>query len=142
LGLAGQWSARLESRVGANIARTLLRSIFHRQDIDAPVSLLEYQHGSGGVAVLPYATEDVETSSKIALTNPEAVDRSRLASYLWSVADRGESVMREEQIRAVAGLAGLGESVLLRLQTIAQQTDLQWREQISVGRGLGRWDQQ
>ncbi len=136
LGLAGQWSARLESRVGANIARTLLRSIFHRQDIDAPVPLLEYQHGSGGVAVLPYATEDVETSSKIALTNPEAVDRSRLASYLWSIADQGATVTREMQIRALSGLAALGEPVLLRLQGVAQRADLEWREQIAVGRGL------
>ena len=79
--------------------------------------------------MLPYSSSDAELSAKVALTYPDAFDRSRLAGYLWSLADDAK-VTREQAIRALSGLAALGEPVLLRLRKFSEEPDLGWRENL------------
>ena len=85
--------------------------------------------------MLPYSSSDAELSAKVALTYPDAFDRSRLAGYLWSLADDAK-VTREQAIRALSGLAALGEPVLLRLRKFSEEPDLGWREKLALARGL------
>ena len=133
--LSSPWSARAEARVAGNVARSLLKNIFSATDVPENESLLPYQQSDGGIAMLPYSSSDAELSAKVALTYPDAFDRSRLAGYLWSLADDAK-VTREQAIRALSGLAALGEPVLLRLRKFSEEPDLGWREKLALARGL------
>lgn len=132
--LSEPWSARAEAKIAARIARTMLRNVFGRTETPDPESVLAYQQSSGGISPLPYASEDVELSAKVAATDPDAVDRTQLSNYLWKIADG--DVSREEAIRALSGLAALGEPVLGRLNVVRNEQDLSWREKLALARGL------
>lgn len=129
-------SSRVESKIAARLAGRLLRDVYQdASSTHAEASLLAYQKDTGGIAILPFSGEDLELSAKIAATDASAFDRARLARYFWEITDRRE-VAQEDAIRALAGLAALGEPVLPRLQTWASQQGLGWREQLALARGL------
>lgn len=132
--LANPWSARLESQVAGVVASRLLKDEFGGPE-PAPLSLVRYQRPSGGLAPLPYASEDVELSARVAAVAPDAFDRKELANYFWNVTDDVKSV-RDDQIQALSGLAALGEPVLDRLAAALGLKDLTWRERFAVIRGL------
>lgn len=134
-GLAYSWSARVESKLAALVARRLLKTVYNQKDIPESEALTQYQRDSGGIAILPYASEDVELSAKVAATAPEAFDRDLMAQFLWSTAEN-KDVSREEAVRAVSGLAALGEPVLIRLTRFGEEKDLNWRETLALARGL------
>ncbi len=133
--LANPWSARAESQLASVVARQLLRGSYQQQDIPVPESVLAYQGLNGGISSLPYASEEVELSSKVAAVAPDAFDRGRLTNYLWTIADK-KDVSREEAIRALSGLAALGQPVLIRLKSFGTLNDLGWRERLALARGL------
>ncbi|MFA5936046.1 MAG: alpha-2-macroglobulin family protein [Patescibacteria group bacterium] len=133
--LASSWSARLEAKVAARLAQTMLKNDYNKTDVPEPEALLKYQLSSGGLAPLPYASEDVVLSAKVAALDPTGFDRSMLANYFWSIADN-EKVSREEGIQALLGLAALGEPVLNRIAPLAESTDLDWRERLGLIRAL------
>lgn len=132
--LANPWSARLESQVAGQLASDLLKNYF-ALDVVEGSGLVKYQRQSGGLAPLPYATEDVELSSRVAAVYPDAFDRNELANYFWQVTDDVKSV-RADQIQALSGLAALGEPVLDRLAAAMQLKDLTMKEKVALARGL------
>ncbi|MFH1078332.1 MAG: alpha-2-macroglobulin family protein, partial [Patescibacteria group bacterium] len=133
--LADAWNVRAESLIAERVSRDLLMRIFGRTDVAAIAPLTRYQQTGGGIAPLPYASEDVELSAKAVATDADAFDRGRLAAYFWGIADDAK-VTREEALRALSGLAALGEPVLVRLRTFVDADDLTWRERLALGRGL------
>jgi uncharacterized protein YfaS (alpha-2-macroglobulin family) len=133
--LSTPWSARAEAKVAGNVAKSLLKNIFAATDVPENESLLPYQQIDGGIALLPYSSSDAELSAKVAASLPDAFDKSRLAGYLWSIADDAK-VTREEAVRALSGLAALGEPVLIRLRKMSEEPDLGWREKLALARGL------
>jgi uncharacterized protein YfaS (alpha-2-macroglobulin family) len=133
--LTNAGSARLESKLAARLATKLLAEAYGKTDLPAVESLLGYQRPSGGLAPLPYASEDVELSAMVAAIDATSVDRNSLANYFWGIVDN-ERVSREEATHALLGLAALGEPVLPRVQAMAEQMDLDWRERLAVIRAL------
>lgn len=134
--LARPWSARLESAVAGRIAKALLRSYFPQSEVsDDEIAIAQYQRPSGGLGILPYSSEDVALSSKIAAVNPEGLDYSLLSNYFWNITD-DKNVSLEESIQALAGLAALGQPVINRLRTVSEAGDLTWRENLALIRGL------
>lgn len=133
--LANPWSARLEAKIAGNIARTLLRESFGKTDVEPAMPLLAYQQNSGGLSPLPYASEDVALSAKVAAVDATDIDRASLANYFWSITDDAKA-SREEGIQALLGLAALGEPVLPRVQQLADSADLSWRERLALIRAL------
>jgi alpha-2-macroglobulin len=133
--LADAWSERVEAKYAAYFATKLLQEYFQEEPSETPLTLTRYQRSAGGIAILPYASEEVELSSKIAAVNADVFDKNALAKYFWDVLQKRD-VTREEQARALSGLAALGEPVLAQLQTFSQTKDLSWREELAVTRGL------
>lgn len=129
------YSARVDSGVAAMIARRTLRDVFKQTVEGDDPSLSGYQDYLGGIKLLPYSSPDVEVSAEVAATAPELFDSSMLAGYLWSVIDQ-PGLTRQERIEALSGLAALHEPVLPQLQALLAQTDLSWREQVAIARGL------
>lgn len=135
-GLRGGWSQRVEGKVASQISGMLLRDYFGEDVSEGDASRFSvYQKMDGGIAILPHASSDVVLSSRVAYTYPEGFDRVRLAKYLRDQLEASDAP-REVQIEAIAGLAAIGEPVLLDLRSVAGIKDLTWREKISVMRGL------
>jgi hypothetical protein len=134
--LANPWSARLESAVAGRVARELLTDYYQSTSTPAnDIQITRFQRPTGGLGVLPYSSEDVALSSKVASADPNGVDRALLANYFWSVTD-DQKASREESIQALAGLAALGQPVVERLHSLVGITDLSWRETLALARGL------
>ena len=134
--LQWSWSSRVEAQVAKQISTNLLINQFGKKDlISDDVSLARYQQTDGGIALLPYGSSDPEVSAKLAAIAPKAFDQNMLTAYFYQIT-QNKNVTREEAARAYAGLAALGNPVLLQLQSLAKQTDLNWHEQLAVIRGL------
>ncbi|MCC7357518.1 hypothetical protein IT408_03360 [Candidatus Uhrbacteria bacterium] len=131
--LAYSESGRVESQVAANIARTLLKEQFAAKEAGDIQSVGKYQKLSGGIAILPYASDDIELSAKLAAIAPDQFDRAALSRYFYEVLKR-PNIAREQQIHAISGLAALGEAVLPELHALAEQKELNWREQLALAR--------
>jgi len=133
--LANPWSQRLEARFAGRLAQDLLRTQFNKK-VEMPVeSLTRYQKPDGGLSLLPYSSSDVELTSKVALTDASPFDRTAMVGYFVDLLSR-QGISREEQVRAVAGLAALGQPVLNQLRDLSALKDLNWHERLSVIRGL------
>lgn len=134
--LRWNWSQRVEGALAKQIAGELLHDNFGEdvKDVD-PSIFVNYQKADGGIAILPHASSDVTLSSRVAYIYPEGFDRARLAEYFHGQL-RMPDAPREVQIESIAGLAAIGEPVLLDLRSVAALKDLTWREKLSVMRGL------
>ncbi|HXI82349.1 MAG TPA: Ig-like domain-containing protein [Verrucomicrobiae bacterium] len=136
LDLAGGGGARLDRGLAADMAVALLRDRFG-STVGDPVEAFRadrYQGPNGGLALLPYASPDLELSAMVAIVAPDRVNRVQLMSYLRGiVGDPAET--RERKMFALAGLAGLGDSVLPAVRAAAADTTLTIREQLMIGIG-------
>jgi hypothetical protein len=135
--LASGGGARLDRGLAAQIASSLLVSRFKAASTGPDEDAFDagrYQTPDGGLALLPYASSDLELSALVALVGPDRVDRIRLAAYLQGVRDNGKET-RERRMFALAGLAGLREPVLPAIRTSANDASLTIREQLMIGLG-------
>ena len=135
--LASTSSARIDAGVASAAARALLVSrygsaagSFDPQTFDAS----RYQGSDGGLALLPYASSDLELSAMVAIVAPDQVNRGRLADYLRNIVADGQET-RERQMFALAGLAGLGDPVLTAIRAAAADDQLTTRERLMIGIG-------
>jgi hypothetical protein len=140
------WSSRSDALYASRYAATLLREEFNAgedrwwgswlpDDQDLARRLSDYQDEAGGIRLVSYGSADLELSAEVAATVPEFVDQNTLAGYFWTMLD-DKSSSREGQIQALAGLAALGEPVLPSLQQAATSEGLNWRERLTIARGL------
>nr|PZN38343.1 MAG: hypothetical protein DIU70_11095 [Bacillota bacterium] len=139
--LAWAWGHRLERRLGAAVARSLMESLLPDPaagglaaawPADPPdFSPLRYQTPEGGIAPLPYAEADLALSARLADLAADRFDRVALAQYLGSVA-AAEDRSRREVITALYGLAALGEPVLLRIEAFLAAPDLSLDEELDL----------
>jgi len=133
--LTWTWSQRLESRLASRLAKDMLKDYFGETPEGTGESLSKFQQPGGGLAILPYASDDAELTSKVAAIAPDLFDRQGLETYLTGVL-QNKDITREEQLRALSGLAALGAPVLQQLQDMAALNDLNWHEKLAVMRGL------
>jgi len=131
-------SLRVESKL-ASIAAVQLLAEYNEEtfgDLTGPddSTLAQYQRDDGGIAILPYANSDLETSVKAASIGGDQFSRSQLATYFESFLDHQEN--REKQILALSGLASLGEPVLQEINMLMEEKDLNVEEQLYLIWGL------
>ena len=117
-------SDRADSALAASLARRLLRDEFGVTDGGAePVQLSAFQSPDGGVALLPYASTDLELSALAAMSGDPGLDLVRLDTMLVQL-PLDEELTRERSIVALAGRAALGDPVLDQIRDLASATDL------------------
>jgi hypothetical protein len=130
------WSSRVEAQVADRIGTDLLINQFGKKDLTSDTSALSrYQQTDGGISLLSYGSSDPEVSAKLAAIAPQYFDQNMLTSYFYQITQNKDAT-REEATRAYAGLAALGNPVLLQLQALSKMPDLNWHEQLAVIRGL------
>jgi hypothetical protein len=135
LDLADVDSPRLERALAASIAASLARDDFHTDPLgDVEFNGDDYQGVDGGLAILPYASSDLDASALAAIIGPERFNGSRLEAYLSTISGNDRET-RERRNIALAGLAGLGSGVLPEIRAAAAHPDLTIRERLMLGLG-------
>jgi hypothetical protein len=131
--LSWTYGDRVDQRLARAIARELLRDEFDEEppadDDFAPSS---YQTPDGGIALFPYADDDLALSARIADLAPERIGGTRLRTYFELILT-DDTETRERAIVALYGLAALGEPLLVDVRAAAAQSDLTWRERLYLG---------
>jgi hypothetical protein len=127
---------RLDQMLARDVSAKLLETFY--DDVEQrgePFDASIYQTPAGGIALFPYAGQDLTLSARAAAVAPGRFGDGGLAQLFTSVLqDQGET--RERQVIAMYGLAALGEPVLVPLQTLLKETDLTWRERLYAGLAL------
>ena len=138
MGMRHSWrsGARIEGHVARREATALIQSHFP----DVPLfgeagrfDIGEYQTESGGIAILPYAEADLETTVALIPFILDDVNLVALRGYLYDILNTSTT---ENRMLALYGLALLGEPVLLELQRYASLPDLSVRNTAYVALGL------
>jgi hypothetical protein len=125
-------------RVDQMLARELARDLLRQNFADGPgieessFDATLYQTDRGGIALFPYADDDLVLSARVASIAPDRFGRNGLARYFQAVLDDPDET-RERSIVALFGLASLGEPVLPSIERIAAVPDLSTRERLYVG---------
>jgi len=132
--------ARIEGFVTRREATRLIET--HFPDIElfdavGSVDLLDYQisHGAdmGGIAILPYAYAELQTTVMLLPFIKEDVNLPALTGYLRRVFHSSET---DNRMLALYGLAMLGEPVLLDLQSYAKLEGLSVRNTAYIALGF------
>jgi hypothetical protein len=135
--LAAGGSARLERALAADLASTLIAQRFPSgaSEAEAPAfDADQYQTDDGGIAILPYASSDLEASTLAAIVAPDRFHPQRLTRYFRAIADDAKAT-RERRIYALAGLAGVGAPVLPEIRAAVVNPELTVRERLIAGLG-------
>jgi len=127
---------RLDQMLARDVAAELLETFYDDVEVRGePFDASIYQTPEGGIALFPYAGQDLTLSARAAAVAPDRFGSSALTRHFLDVLqDRGET--RERQVIALYGLAALGEPVLVPLHTLLKETDLTWRERLYAGLAL------
>ena len=135
--LAAGASSRLERALAADLAATLIAQRFP-SGASVPAAPAfdadQYQTDDGGIAILPYASSDLETSTLAAIAAPGRFHPQRLTRYFRAIADDAQAT-RERRIYALAGLAGVGAPVLPEIRAAVADRELTVRERLIAGLG-------
>ncbi len=124
---------RVDQMLARDLAAELLEGYFEEveargEEFDASL----YQTSDGGIALFPYADDELILSARVAALAPERVGRNALTAYFLGITeDRNET--RERAIIALYGLAALGEPVLVSIDRLLEEDDLTWRERLYLG---------
>ena len=133
--LASASSGRFDRVAAAEVARRVLIDEFGFSTIDLPATGFDSsRYARDGIALLPYGSTDLFLTARAALVMPNLLDRGLLASALQTWAEDPEAT-RERTIVALAGLAGLGEDVLAKLDAF-DVPSLTVRERLWLALGL------
>jgi len=127
MGLLEPGTGRADQLLASGLARRVLHASFGIANDELPVDVIDlgaFQTDSGGVAILPYASSDLELSALAALADDPGLDADHLRMQFQDVLSGDAASSRERRIIALTGLAALGDPVLADIRTAAKRTDL------------------
>ncbi|MCH8821409.1 hypothetical protein IID23_02680, partial [Patescibacteria group bacterium] len=125
------FSDRLETKLAQEIAAKLLKKHFNEDQFVDQINFVRYQTTDGGLAIFPYADNNLELSAKIASYDANNFDKDGLRSYFLSILDNKKEG-RERSLVALWGLASIGDPVLVNLQSFTSGAKLSLRERLYV----------
>ncbi|MCJ7510393.1 MAG: Ig-like domain-containing protein [Dehalococcoidia bacterium] len=133
LSLSWTYGDRVDQMLARNLAQELLLEYFQEEaTFPAEFHPSSYQTTDGGIAIFPFADNDLVLSARAAALAPERFGRQALVQYFRKVADDANET-RERTIIAMYGLAALEEPMLPNIQAFAALTDLSPRERLYLG---------
>lgn len=128
-------TARFDTALAAELARTILVEEFGISEASLPASGYDSGRATGGaLALLPYDSPDLFLSARTALVAPERTFARPLRAAFLGWSQDGDAT-RERRIVALAGLAALGSDELGALRELAAE-ELTIREQLWLALGL------
>ncbi len=128
--LSWTYGDRVDQMLARNLAQDLLGQYFEEEaTFPAEFHPSIYQTLDGGIAIFPFADDDLVLSARLAAVAPDRFGRQALARYFLAVTGNADET-RERVIIALYGLAALGETVLPDVQALAALGDLTPRERL------------
>jgi hypothetical protein len=136
LGLSYVETDRVDERV-AELISLQVRKNYFKEDVVLPDDTVwqKYQNDSGGITLLPYSSDDLTLSAKIAFADLGVFDKMVLKNYFYKILGDSNS-SKEDLAKAYLGLASLNEPVLIDLQTFAKISDLSPHEKLYLAWAL------
>ena len=104
----------MDQKYAKKYARGLLRDYYQEEIAESKFKPTDYQLSSGGIALLPYSSEELELSARVAALGIEGFDKKSLAQYFFRRLEDKKSSRKEVSL-ALFGLAELEEPVLMRI---------------------------
>ncbi|MFA6427416.1 MAG: polymorphic toxin-type HINT domain-containing protein [Candidatus Magasanikbacteria bacterium] len=135
LDLSWMWGDRVDQVLPRQQAKLLLRDYYNETIFEENTNASMYQLPSGGISLLPYSSEDLELSARIAGLKTDVFDNEALRQFFFQKLEDKKS-NREEVSLALYGLAQLGEPVLARIQVWLERTDLSAMEKLYIAQAL------
>ena len=126
---------RVEKLLVRREANRILKEYFpnlNLYDAKESFNIKKYQRGNGGLAILPHADSDLETTVKIMPYVMNEVNVNSLKNYLYSIYEGENS---DNKMCALYGLAMLKEPVLLELDNYALLDDLPVKDMVYIALG-------
>lgn len=121
--LSWTWGDRVDQALSRVLSQELLAQMLDYKYSSPQFIASQYQMNSGGITLLPYSSEDLELSARVAALDSHKFDDVSLKQYFFRKLENKESNI-EEVTLALYGLASMGEPVLQRLDSWAQREDL------------------
>ncbi len=133
LRLGWEYGDRVDQQLARALSQELLVEFFDA-DVEgaAAFDASLYQTGNGGIALFPYAQEELTLSARALSVAPSRFGRNALAQYFRGVFDDPDET-RERAVIALWGLAASGESILPSIRVLAAANDLTPRERLYLG---------
>jgi hypothetical protein len=137
--LATPGGQRADERLAAQVARRILVENLGVAAADlpetAPFARSTYQHGEGGLALLPYGSPDLELTVRALLADPGALFADSARSWLRAIAEDAATTAERRTV-AFVGLAALGAPVLASLGAALDDPGLDPRSRLWAAIGL------
>lgn len=133
--LSWQYGDRVDQKYVRQMSGKALVDYYNESKRGHEFNSFEYQLSTGGIALLPYSSSELELSSRIASLGADKFDRGSLAQYFFEQLEKKDSTV-EEATLALFGLAELGEPVLPRLEGWIKRDDLGVKEKIYMAQAL------
>ncbi len=128
LEFTGSETGRADQALAASLAQAALVDVLGIPASSARVAVVDvsaFQTPDGGIALLPYASPDLELSALAAFADDPAIDHDQLRNYLQVIDEELEGdTTRERRIVRLAGLAAAGQPVLAEIRAAASAADL------------------
>ncbi len=137
--LAAPAGARADERLAASLARTLLTDAYGvpAADLAGGVDFARaaFQGPEGGLAVLPYASPDLELTVRALVADPHALLVDSVRAWLREIAGEPGEVA-ERRLLATVGLAALGDPELAALDATLDDPAIDGRGRLWAAIGL------
>jgi len=135
-----QWSGgiRIDQLGSRYMADILLNKYFGEDRQQTDIELRQYQTQNGGIALLPYSSEELALSAQFAdLMKGENVDVSResLKDYFYHSLNNKKTDL-SRVVQALYGLAALDEPILVTLQNIKKNSNLTMMDKVYIALAL------
>lgn len=127
--LSWSWGDRIDQGLARTIAPKMLNETFGVNRSVPEFAASQYQVSSGGLTLLPYSSEDLELSARVADLHVSGFDENSLTQYFFRKLENNKS-NKEEVTLALYGLAALQQPVLPRLRAWLERDDLTVRERL------------
>jgi len=136
LRLGWGYGDRVDQMLARSLSQDLLKTYFGAEDTGPPAEFQAalYQTSTGGIALFPYAGEDLTLTARVASVASGRFSGAQLAQYFRKVLDDPKET-RERSIIALFGLAATGAPVMPAVEGFARAPGLTVREHLYLGLG-------
>ncbi len=112
--LSWSYGDRIDQKYVSKEARNLLGSYYQEETFAPNFRPSDYQLTTGGISLLPYSSDDLDLSARVASSGAKGFDQESLAQYFFKILEHKNSTP-EEISPALFGLAELRQPVLPRI---------------------------
>lgn len=133
--LSWSYGDRIDQVLPQKMARDLLVKYYGRDFQNNTFDAFDYQTTQGGITLLPYSSEDLELSARVASTDAQNFDQESLAQYFFKILENRQS-NPEEISYALAGLAALEKPVLPRISSWLNSGNTSVKEKLYLAQAI------